>query len=89
MKYRKKPVEIEAIQWTGDNKNEIADFVGESAMFYKVKYLQDENPNYWRLEINTLEGVMKADHGDYVIKGVKGEFYPCKPDVFEQTYDKC
>lgn len=76
MKYRKKPVEVEAIQWTGDNTNEIADFVGEFAMFCKVKYLHDEKPSYWRLEIKTLEGNMKADYGDYIIKGVNIEI--CK-----------
>lgn len=76
MKYRKKPVEIDAIQWTGDNKLEIFDFCNMS-------YITDQE-----LRIQTLEGSMIADKGDYIIKGVKGEFYPCKPDIFELTYEK-
>lgn len=76
-KYVKKPVVIEAVQWTGLNMIEIANFI----------------PNGKRYEfdgdvciIQTLEGVMTASKGDYIIKGVKGEFYPCKPDIFEETY---
>ena len=76
MKYRKKPVEIDTIQWTGDNKLEIFDFCNMS-------YITDQE-----LRIQTLEGSMIADKGDYIIKGVKGEFYPCKPDIFELTYEK-
>ena len=76
MKYRKKPVEIDAIQWTGDNKLEIFDFCNMS-------YITDQE-----LRIQTLEGSMIASVGDYIIKGVKGEFYPCKPDIFEMTYEK-
>lgn len=76
MKYRKKPVEIEAIQWTGNNGSEIETFI-EGNFDNTLSY-----PN-----IRTLEGVMKVDIGDYVIKGVKGEFYPCKPDIFEMTYE--
>jgi hypothetical protein len=76
MKYRKKPVEIDAIQWTGDNKLEIFDFCNMS-------YITDQE-----LKIQTLEGSMIASIGDYIIKGVMGEFYPCKPDIFEMTYEK-
>jgi len=76
MKYRKKPVEIDAIQWTGDNRLEIFDFCNMS-------YINDQE-----LRIQTLEGSMIASVGDYIIKGVKGEFYPCKPDIFEMTYEK-
>ena len=81
MKYRKKPVVIEAVQWSGNNLNEILDF------------MKDKQPNYYEddekklLTIQTLEGNMIASVGDYIIKGVKGEFYPCKPDIFEQTYE--
>lgn len=76
--YRKKPVVIEAIQWTGNNLNEIV-------MFTEKHNLQcGEN----ELKIKTLEGNMIASLGDYIIKGVKGEFYPCKPDIFEQTYEE-
>lgn len=77
MKYRKKPVIIEAIQWNGENKSEILSFANKSA------YITAGG-----LTINTLEGNMKASVGDYIIKGVNGEFYPCKPDIFEKTYEK-
>lgn len=81
MKYRKKPVVIDAVQWSGNNLNEILDF------------MKDKQPNYYEddekklLTIQTLEGNMIASVGDYIIKGVQGEFYPCKPDIFEQTYE--
>lgn len=78
MKYRKKPVEIEAIKWNGDNLKEVLDFS-------KDAYLGKDDCT---LFIETLEGDMKASIGDYIIKGVNGEFYPCKPDIFEKTYDK-
>ena len=75
MKYRKKPVVIEAVKWLGDNVTEIAAFTKSA------KFAQDT------VYIETLEGTMQANVGDYIIKGVKGEFYPCKPDIFEQTYE--
>jgi hypothetical protein len=77
MKYRKKPVVIEAVQWNGENYDEMRAFVGHAA---------DIGLDYvW---ITTLEGTMQASKGDYVIKGVQGEFYPCKPDIFEATYER-
>lgn len=76
-KYRKKPVVIEAIQW-GDNPTEIHDFVRR----HMIKN------NDGTLTIVTLEGNMKASIGDFIIKGIAGEFYPCKPDIFEVTYEK-
>jgi len=79
MKYRKKPVVIEAVQWTGGNVDEIKIFTGEKK-FYHI-----ENDN--SLLIPTLEGDHKAIVGDWIIRGVQGEFYPCKPDIFEATYD--
>ena len=75
-KFRKKPVEIEAVQFTG-NFDEIEEFTGGDAEFRDGK-----------LVIATLEGAMEASDQDWIIKGVQGEFYPCKPDIFEQTYDK-
>lgn len=75
-KYRKKPVVIEAIQFTC-NFDEIEDFVGGDAEFREGK-----------LVVATLEGAMQAKIGDFIIKGIKGEFYPCKPDIFEATYEK-
>lgn len=79
MKYRKKPVVIEAIQWNGDNFGEVAMFCKK----IKIAYTHNET-----IVIETLEGDMLASKGDYIIKGVKGEFYPCKPDIFEETYEK-
>lgn len=76
-KYCKKPVEIEAIQWNGTNESEIKTFVGDAAKFAATS-----------LTIETLEGTMTAQIGDFIIRGVDGEFYPCKPDIFERTYDK-
>ena len=80
-KFVKKPVVIEAIQYDGANITEIESFVGAKL------------PSVWlsvedtQLVIPTLEGDMKVSKGDYVIKGIKGEFYPCKPDVFKSTYN--
>ena len=79
MKFRKKPVVIEAIQFIGTNTQEIATFLGENG-FDPLKDIPS-----W--VIQTLEGSMKADIGDWIIKSVKGEFYPCKPDIFEATYE--
>lgn len=75
--YRKKPVTIHAMQYTGTlaNMAEIAVFMGDEVI-----------ANNDKIEIPTLEGVMTASVGDYIIKGVRGEFYPCKPDIFEETY---
>lgn len=81
-KYTKKPVEIEAIQWTGDNRDEIWEFCPLSY------FNTDLETGALSLMIQTLEGSMQASIGDYIIKGIKGEFYPCKPDIFEMTYDK-
>lgn len=88
MRYVTKPVEIEAIEWTGENKDEIREFTGDCSVFCKVKYLRDEYPSYWELRIVTLEGEMKANKGDFIIKGLRGEFYPCKPDVFHKKYER-
>ena len=76
MKYTKKPVTIEAVQWTGKNYDEMRHFLPCGVRRFDVD----------GLHINTLEGDMRAAPGDYIIKGVKGEFYPCKPDIFKQTY---
>lgn len=80
MKFKKKPVVINAIQYTGDNFNFIRQFVGSSMSIHQL----GDNT----IAINTLEGVMNALPGDFIIKGIKGEFYPCKPDIFEKTYEK-
>lgn len=77
-KYKTKPCEIEAIQWTGKNIIEQLDWGQGKILWNDV----DD------LFIDTLEGRMKANINDYIIKGLRGEFYPCKPDVFEKKYEK-
>lgn len=84
-KYRKKPVVIEAFQYTGINAQSVENFMGSNVS--AVKRVTDGNGFVLALEIHTLEGVMRADKFDWVIKGVNGEFYPCKPDIFEKTYE--
>lgn len=87
MKFRKKPVEVEAINWTGKNLDEVLDFCEGSATYEAM------SSGGGSIVIETLESSkeLKTRHsasiGDWIIKGVKGEFYPCKPDIFEQTYE--
>lgn len=83
-RYKTKPCEIEAIQWNGDNLDEIRKFVGLSLVSW-----EPNTEDYFNLIIRTLEGDMKASLYDYIIKGLRGEFYPCKPDVFERKYELC
>lgn len=78
-KYRKKPVVVEAVQWKGDNYDEIVGFT-------KVDIFQVDNTSF--IIIKTLEGLMKCSLGDYIIKDVQGEVYPCKPDIFLATYEE-
>lgn len=78
MKYRKRPVVVEAIQWTGCNITEMCKFTGRDVSHLLVS---------GELYIETLEGTHHASVGDYIIRGVKGEYYPCKPDIFELTYE--
>jgi hypothetical protein len=75
--YRKKPMVIQALQWKGDNEVEVLQFCS------KCFIVTGDS-----LKINTLEGTMSASVGDYIIKGVRDEFYPCKPDIFALTYDQ-
>jgi hypothetical protein len=77
-KFRKKPVVIEAVEFNGSNHQEVIVFSNGNAM--QLTGMQ-------HVEIPTLEGTMRADKGDWIIKGVNGEFYPCKPDIFEKTYE--
>ena len=89
MKYRKKPVVIEAVKWDGINLQEIIDFVGES-LHYTITdtaYQVGKGKPHVDMTIHTLEGDHICSEGDYIIKGVQGEFYPCKPDIFEKTYE--
>lgn len=80
-KFRKKPVVIEAVQWNGGNFDDIYGFMCES------KSPISDTPS-GEIVIHTLEGNMFAQIDDWIIKGVNGEFYPCKPDIFEKTYEK-
>lgn len=86
-KFRKKPVVIEAIENTGtpERNREIIDWLRGS----KTPAYMDTHPERGRcLSINTLEGAHWADIGDWIIRGVQGEAYPCKPDIFAATYDE-
>ena len=89
MRYRRKPViyliyqtaatkEAEAVQWTGENLEEIEEFA-KGALVRRGPV---------NIAISTLEGLMRASKGDYIIKGMTGEFYPCKPDIFKATYEE-
>lgn len=95
-RFRKKPVEIEAVQYSGtpESNREIIDWTRGTKtpafMDTEVRNCSAEHPDgfdYPVLRINTLEGAHTVSVGDYVIRGVKGEFYPCKPDIFALTYD--
>lgn len=86
--FRKKPVVIEAFQWDGDLKSSdgvyyVPDWAVEAEKSGVLFFLQQG-----ALHISTLEGDMHAHVGDWIIKGVKGELYPCKPDIFEATYEE-
>ena len=88
MRYRKRPVVIEAIQYTGRNRDEILDFIGDAFDSYRQRSYEQSTGNRGRiLFIKTLEGVMEASVGDFIIRGIDGEFYPCKPDIFKKTYE--
>lgn len=85
-KFRKKPVVIEARQYDGSNGGLLIAWMART-----IDAAASETIDAWigdaYLEIKTLEGTMRADKGDWIIRGVKGEFYPCKPDIFAATYD--
>lgn len=98
-KYRKLPIEIEAKQWNGQNIVEIYNFLEGTNYESEAEGVKTEGKNFYikfenggcqlgSLIIKTLEGDMKANIGDYIIKGVNGEFYPCKLDIFKKTYEK-
>lgn len=97
-KFKKKPVIIEAVQFTDKNCKEILDWINEPlpsedtdvvlSSSNKAYSVANNNEFLERIFIETLEGTMAANIGDYIIKGVQGEFYPCKPDIFEASYDK-
>ena len=82
-KYKTRPCEIEAIKWDGNNFKEIAEFTNHKATM-QLMY----SSRSYELVIATLEGDMMASVGDFIIKGLIGEFYPCKPDVFHKKYEE-
>jgi hypothetical protein len=83
-KYRKKPVVIEAFVWTGDEKQtEDPAWINVPG----VATFENSGTPEVKLKIQTLEGVMTANRGDYIIRGIKGEVYPCKPDIFNASYE--
>lgn len=88
MKYTKKPIEIEAIQYTGHNINKLHTWSLGKIIESPVVEPSEDNPTGAYIQIKTLEGTMIGIVGDYIVKGIKGEFYPCKPDIFYLTYDK-
>ena len=89
--YRKKPIVIEAVKLTEKNYLAVHDWIHDvdsSSIYHTViGVIMREKKEYNGLPIKTLEGIMVASIGDYVIKGIKGEFYPCKPDVFDKIYE--
>ncbi len=84
MKFRKKPIVIDAVQWNGKNLDEIRKFAasinGRGYMFHSTVFNT--------VKINTLEGIMTASIGDWIIKGIRGEFYPVKNNIFDETYER-
>ena len=83
-RYRKKPIEVEAMRWTGENHSDIKAFISCER---NMQATYTCTPAAAALSIYTPEGWIHASAGDWIIKGVAGEFYPCKPDIFDQTYE--
>lgn len=83
--YRKKPVVIEAVQINSENVEWVAEWCGGEVI--SRSFTPDNDETYYGIDINTLEGVMSGLDRYWIIKGVQGEFYPCKPDIFEATYE--
>jgi len=81
--YRKKPIVVDAIQWHALNRHEVLEFIGPAGGHWRAatEFLPEV------IVIYTMEGNHNAKLGDWIIKGVKGEFYPCKPDIFAATYE--
>lgn len=88
IKWRKKPVVIEAIQYNGNNGNELYLWSDCEVIESPVLEPTEVNPSGEYVQVQTLEGCMIGIKGDYIIKGINGEFYPCKPDIFLKTYEQ-
>ena len=92
MRFRKKPVEIEAMRFDGLNTEELLDwiephFAESPAEDVGGTVIDPSESELAYFTIETMEGMMRADPGDWIIRGVQGEFYPCKPDIFTETYE--
>ena len=95
--YRKKPVVIEAVQWTGGPDQEEPVWARDALRLGKdrgfemplgaMRVIHNKYGVAYCMAIQTLEGTMRAQFGDWIIRGIKGEIYPCKPDIFEATYE--
>lgn len=87
-RYRKRPVEVDAIQWTGENIVDVMGFMHPQQPVHvnNLSHMRFTNADDL-VGIETLEGLMVANKGDWIIRGVQGEFYPCKPDIFAATYE--
>lgn len=85
-KFRKKPVEIDAVQFTGGNSVQVAQFITDGGGAFRAE-THPRNGAQDVFYIHTLEGELRAVDGDWIIRGVQGEFYPCKPDIFAATYE--
>lgn len=91
--FRKKPVTIKAIKYTGDNLKEVINFTGKHPRFSEWFKSWEDYENHVKndnmiFKILTLEGTHNAQVGDWIIRGVNGEHYPCKPDIFDKTYEE-
>jgi hypothetical protein len=86
-RFRKRPVEIDAIQWTGKNIVDVLNFfdAGGKTTVVNINCPADRSQGW--IEIPTFEGKMRANVGDWILRGVKGEFYPCRADIFGETYE--
>lgn len=88
--FKKKSVTIKAIQFNGYNIDECIQFIksgGGNCFKVHINKLYSGSTE-WEIDIETLEGIMRVKKGDYIIRGVNGEYYPCKPGIFEKTYEK-
>ncbi|RCX22912.1 hypothetical protein DFP94_101501 [Fontibacillus phaseoli] len=86
-KYRKKPAVIDAFRWTGDaDQTEDPEWIIDEIRAGAVWFYTEERGTF--MQIRTLEGDMQVSPGDYITRGVAGEIYPCKPEIFEATYEE-
>ncbi len=86
MLYVKKPVIVEAVQWKGETAADAIDFMIENNIPDDILSFMRDADGTLIITIKTLEGEMRAMPGDWIIQGIRGEYYPCKPDIFEKTY---